>query len=690
MTQSSPVSLSPASSTHDEHDDDDTALIDKMPMSRLIALVLRRLPHTTETQRARLLALERGTQSQIRKLDLLRVPLAARRVHHSRDGGGWGDAPPPPLADAVWPILDAREARACVIACSGWRDAVGRITPAVRFLTEPFPRDFRINSPHSDFRNGWRYGCCKQDCALPGCHKAARRRAIDALIAMPSDLSPSIDVIMGFAMKRDDCSSDHFYHAQEFSDSLCKKLKDLIVHTLAELGDAARTQAVATLAARLTPAVGDGTAISRMGPRDEAPYCQKVLAIHALAELGTVATPHIVTVVSLLQTMGFNDEVGCCVRKLGAAARPAAPKLVEMMGTANDSVRKRAAAVFRQIANESVHVKGDLLTLLKAGNSYAADALSSMTDHTASIEGEVAELLTHHDLGTRELAALVLCKHRVRLSNFAAHIEGICDVLCQPATSASVRQEVTRALESGIVELDTSVLTALAPGLAFINSPQLINQVLTIFERAGNPKLAKEHVAVLRPLVSSHSLGLHQRVLVAELLCFCSRSASPALPVMSEIASLLVHCFGDCAYRLRQYREKIIECLMRLAQLDDSAVFQAQISAIWNDFESTSPWLRGAATVALAALSCDTTNLKKFQAKLADSHPKVRFAAVQAIKLIFTGFAEGHNPKPPGQGSALIQQLVGRLNDHSEKLYIRKETLHLLMDIDRMPKAWEP
>ena len=84
MTQSSPVSLSPASSTHNEHDDDDTALIDKMPMSRLIALVLRRLPHTTETQRARLLALERGTQSQIRKLDLLRVPLAARRVHHSR------------------------------------------------------------------------------------------------------------------------------------------------------------------------------------------------------------------------------------------------------------------------------------------------------------------------------------------------------------------------------------------------------------------------------------------------------------------------------------------------------------------------------------------------------------------------------------------------------------------------------
>ena len=682
MTQSTPVSLSPASSTHDDHDDDDTALIDKMPISRLIALVLRRLPHTTETQRARLLALERGTQSQIRKLDLLRVPLAARRVHHSRDGGGWGDAPPPPLADAVWPILDAREARACVIACSGWRDAVGRITPAVRFLTEPFPRDFRINSPHSDFRNGWRYGCCKQDCALPGCHKAARRRAIDALIAMPSDLSPSIDVIMGFAMKRDDCSSDGFvYRTQEFSDSLCKKLKDLVVHSLAELGDAARTQAVATLAARLTPS-------DLAHVRDEgAPYCQKVLAIHALAELGTVATPHIVTVVSLLQTTGFNDEVGCCVRKLGAAARPAAPKLVEMMGTANDSVRKRAAAVFRQIANEAVHVKGDLLTLLKAGNSYAADALSSMTDHTASIEGDVAELLTHHNLGTRELAALVLCKHRVSLSNFSAHIEGICDVLCQPATSASVRREVTSSLVSGIDELDTSVLTALAPGLAFINSPQLINQVLTIFERAGNPKLAKEHVAVLRPLVSSHSLGLHHRVLVAELLCFCSRSASPALPVMSEIASLLVQCFGDCAYRLRQYREKIIECLMRLAQLDDSAVFQAQISAIWNDFESTSPWLRGAATVALAALSCDTTNLKKFQAKLADSHPKVRFAAVQAIKLIFTGFAEGHNPKPPGQGSALIQQLVGRLNDHSEKRYVREETRQLLVAIDRMPKA---
>ena len=93
-------------------------------------------------------------------------------------------------------------------------------------------------------------------------------------------------------------------------------------------------------------------------------------------------------------------------------------------------------------------MKGDLLTLLKAGNSYAADALSSMTDHTASIEGEVAKLLTHQDLGTRELAALVLCKHRVRLSNFSAHIEGICDVLRQPATSASVRQEVTRALET--------------------------------------------------------------------------------------------------------------------------------------------------------------------------------------------------------------------------------------------------
>ena len=237
-----------------------------MPMSRLIALVLRRLPHTTETQRARLLALERGTQSQIRKLDLLRVPLAARRVHHSRDGGGWGDAPPPPLADAVWPILDAREARACVIACSGWRDAVGRITPAVRFLTEPFPTDFRINNPHSDLRNGWRYGCCKQDCALPGCHKAARRRAIDALIAMPSDLSPSIDVIMGFAMKRDDCSSDHFARA-EFSDSLCKKLKDLIVHTLAELGDAAK-QAVATLADSLkTPSRLDRSAMIKRRPR---------------------------------------------------------------------------------------------------------------------------------------------------------------------------------------------------------------------------------------------------------------------------------------------------------------------------------------------------------------------------------------------------------------------------------------
>ena len=89
----------------------------------------------------------------------------------------------------------------------------------------------------------------------------------------------------------------------------------------------------------------------------------------------------------------------------------------------------------------------------------------------------------------------------------------------------------------------------------------------------------------------------------------------------------------------------------------------------------------------MAALSCDTTNLKKFQAKLADSHPKVRFAAVQAIKLIFTGFAEGHNPKPPGQGSALIQQLVGRLNDHSEKRYVREETRQLLVAIDRMPKA---
>ena len=195
---------------------------------------------------------------------------------------------------------------------------------------------------------------------------------------------------------------------------------------------------------------------------------------------------------------------------------------------------------------------------------------------------------------------------------------------------------------------------------------------------------------MLRPLVSRHSLGLHQRVLGAELLCFCSRSASPALPVMSEIASLLVHCFGDCASRLRRYREKIVECLMRLAQLDDRRSSGSNFGHMGRLRKQRILGCAGCDHVALAALSCDTTNLKKFQAKLADSHPKVRFAAVQAIKLIFTGFAEGHNPKPPGQGSALIQQLVGRLNDHSEKLYIRKETLHLLMDIDRMPKAWEP
>ena len=74
---------------------------------------------------------------------------------------------------------------------------------------------------------------------------------------------------------------------------------------------------------------------------------------------------------------------------------------------------------------------------------------------------------------------------------------------------------------------------------------------------------------------------------------------------------------------------------------------------------------------------------ERFETKLADSHPKVRLAAVHAIKLVLTGFAEGHNPKPPSRGSSLIQALVARLND--DRQYVQIEARDLLTAINRMP-----